>query len=334
MRLTRPLFLATVLALGLAQPAAADVPRAVQDQILPGFADFAGAARQLADAAGADCDAQALRPAYDAAFDAWMRVGHLRLGPGETAVLSIAFWPDTRGAGSRALARLLADRDPVADDPVRYARESAAARGFFAFEALVFDDAYAAEEGAATTYRCQLITTVAADLAAQAEALDRDWRDGFAPVLTSAGQPGNTIYLAPQEAVQALYTQLMVGLEFTEDQRLARPLDSFDNPHPKRAEAWRSARSLANLRASLAAQRALALALVDTPIPVTQAAFDAADQAAERIVDPGFQDIGDPQAWLRLDVLRQRVQAVRQAVEAEIGTALGVAAGFNSADGD
>lgn len=318
------------IALSMALPASADVARAVNDRILPGFDRFAGATQDLAGIAAQDCRAEAIRPAYDAAFDAWMQVGDLKLGPSETAALSIAFWPDKRGNTAKALARLIADQDPVAGDPADYAQVSAAARGLFALDTLAFEP----EPAGDADYRCRLVATVAADLAAQALALAQDWRSGFAPLLVTAGQPGNATYLAPAEAVQALYTQLVAGLEFTEEQRLARPLDSFDQPHPRRAEAWRSGRSRDNVVEALRAQRALALALSDAPLPATEAAFDAAEEAASRIVDPGFQDIGDAQAWLRLDVLRQRVSAVRDAVRAELGTALGVSAGFNSADGD
>ncbi|AUH35485.1 signal peptidase [Paracoccus tegillarcae] len=326
---------ATSLSLLAGGTAIADVAQAVQDQILPGLSDFADATLDLADVAVTDCDVAAIQPAYDRAFDAWLQIGHLRLGPAETAVISIAFWPDKRGTTPRALAQMIADRDPIAEAAADYAQASAAARGFFALDALLFDEALSVDEDEpAMAYRCGLIATVAADLAAQADQLDRDWRDGFGQTLTTAGQPENAVYLAPEEAMQALYTQLMAGLEFTADQRLGRPLDSFDQPHPRRAEAWRSARSLPNIRASLEGQRALAAALSDAPIPVTQAAFDAAFAAADRVVDPGFQDITDAQAWFRLDVLRQRVQAVRTAVEAELGAALGVSAGFNSADGD
>ncbi|MFV0303000.1 MAG: imelysin family protein [Paracoccus sp. (in: a-proteobacteria)] len=326
----KTIMLAAGLALSLAVPSRADLARAVETQILPGFADFTATAATLAETAKGSCDPAAIRPAYDAAFDAWLQVAHLRLGPGETMILSIAFWPDTRGATPRALDQMIADQDPVGTDPTEYAQVSAAARGFFALEALVFDP----EPQGDAAYRCALTATVAADLARQAAKLDQDWRDGFATVLTTAGQPGNAVYLAPEEAVRALYTQLLAGLEFTEDQRLGRPLDSFDMPHPRRAEAWRSGRSLPNIRASLRAERALALALADGPIPATEAAFDAAGRAADVVVDPGLQDIADAQAWFRADVLRQRVQAIRQAVAAELGAQLGVSAGFNSADGD
>lgn len=38
--------------------------------------------------------------------------------------------------------------------------------------------------------------------------------------------------------------------------------------------------------------------------------------------------------WLKADILRQDITAVREAVMAEIAPALGAGVGFNAADGD
>jgi predicted lipoprotein len=51
-------------------------------------------------------------------------------------------------------------------------------------------------------------------------------------------------------------------------------------------------------------------------------------------MDPAFQDVTDPQARLRAEVLQQAVRGLRGAVETEIGARLGIAPGFNSQDGD
>jgi len=142
-----------------ALPARADVDAVLDRHILPGLAGFAEAAGALADTAAADCRAPALRPGLDAAFDAWLPVGDLRIGPSETGALSIAFWPDPRGFTQRTLARLVADEDPVAGDAVAYAEVSIAARGLFALEMLIHDPAFAGY--GADSYTCRLAATVA-----------------------------------------------------------------------------------------------------------------------------------------------------------------------------
>ncbi len=61
----------------------------------------------------------------------------------------------------------------------------------------------------------------------------------------------------------------------------------------------------------------------------------AVDQAAASIDDPTFQTIAaDPSAWLEADILRQRITALRLAIEAELTALSGISAGFNAADGD
>ena len=88
----------------LSGPAWAGVEEAVGEHLLPGYAGFALATEALAAATQADCAPETWRPALAAAFDAWGPVADIRLGPAETAALSIAFWPDERGATARALA--------------------------------------------------------------------------------------------------------------------------------------------------------------------------------------------------------------------------------------
>lgn len=322
------LFPAAALTLGLASPALAGVDEALDDHILRGLATFAEAAEDLAQA---DCRAEALRPAFQATFDAWMLIADLRLGPSETGALSIAFWPDPRGFTQRTLARLIADDDPIARDVEGYAEVSIAARGLFALEMLLYDPAFA--DYAAGSAACRLAATIAADLDRQVDALAVAWTD-FADLLRTAGEAGNAIYLAEDKAVRAIYTQILSGLEFTADQRLGAPMGSFDRPRPARAEARRSERSLRNVVLAAQAARDLAAALADWDLPETDAALGRVREAAARIEDPAFQDVSDPQARLRAEVLQQAVRSLSEAIQSEIGARLGIAPGFNAQDGD
>lgn len=322
--------LALALAL-LGAPALADTERALAEHVLPGHAAFAEAAGALEAAAEADCRAEAVRPAFEAAFDAWMGIAHLRLGPTEAAAPAIAFWPDPSGATQRAVSDLLAAADDAALDPARMARASVAGRGLLALDRLLADPDLAGY--GPDDHACRLVEAIAADLAAQARALEAEWT-GFAETMRSAGEPGNDRFLAPREASGALYTQLVAGLTFDRDERLGRPMGTLDRPRPTRAEAWRSGRSVPNLAGSLAALRDLARALAPGAIPETEAAFEAALEAAGRLGDPGLQDLDDPQAWLRADAVRSRLDETLAAVDAEIGAPSGLSAGFNSQDGD
>ncbi|MDT8854910.1 imelysin family protein [Paracoccaceae bacterium Fryx2] len=122
--------------------------------------------------------------------------------------------------------------------------------------------------------------------------------------------------------------------QMTSDSRLARPMGTFERPRPRLAEAWRSGRSLRNVVLAAEAAHAFAHSLADGALPRTDAALEDVLAAAARITDPGFQDVGDPQARLRIEVLQQSVRAMHSAIEVEIGAALDIVPGFNSLDGD
>ncbi|ODM44315.1 imelysin family protein [Cereibacter johrii] len=318
-----------LLALLAAAPLRAGVPEAVSEAILPGYEGFTAATAALDTAARADCSAEALKAPWNAAFDAWMAVSHLRIGPSETdgRALAIAFWPDPKGSGARTQARLLDAADPALLAPERFAEVSVAARGLFALERLLYDPAFAGD------YACALTRATAADLARMAADLETDWRETFAPLVLTAGSEGNDRFLTEAEARQALFTQLMAGLEFTADQRLGRPLGSFDRPRPERAEARLSGRSLRNVELSLAALERLALALAPDS-PRTREGFDQARSRAANLDDPRFDGVADPSGRLRVEILQQRLHALRDVLSAEVGGALGVSVGFNAADGD
>jgi predicted lipoprotein len=314
----------------LAAPAHADVADAVNDRILPDLAAFRGATRALADTAAQTCDPAALRPAWNAAFDAWIPVSFLRLGPAEEhgRILAIAFWPDPKGIGARQLRQLRASQDPVVTDPAGFAERSVALRGFFALERLLYP-----AEPLTGDYICALIRATSADLARVAAEIDQGWRDDFAQTLLSAGEPGNTRYLTEAEAKQALFTQLMTGFEFTADQRLGRPLGTFDRPRPERAEARASARSQRNVELSLQALLAFGQALAG-PLPETRANVERALAATAALNDPDFSGLAQPQGHVRAEALQGLVRSAQDSAGAEAGAALGVDIGFNSADGD
>ena len=131
-----------------------------------------------------------------------------------------------------------------------------------------------------------------------------------------------------------LFTQLTTALEFDADQRLGLPMGTFDRPRPNRAEARRSHRPLRNVVLSLTALRQLAALLPDAAPEKTLAAFDTAIAEAARLDDPDFAGVDTPQGRFKLESLQNRIRDARAAAIAEIGPALGVSAGFNSADGD
>lgn len=305
------------------------VAEVVSDNILPGFDRFASATAALDAAAQNACTGPETEAAFHDAFDAWLGVSHVVFGPIEDKglTLSFAFWPDPKNQTGKALGRLLADEDPVVADPDAYADVSVAAQGFFALERMLFD---APETG---DYPCALTQAIAATLAKNASDVHTAW-GSFADVVTSAGADGNTRFQTEEEARRAIYTSLSTGLEFIHDQRLARPLGTFDRPRPTRAEARRSGRSLRNVEVSLIALRDMAMTFSDDPTPRLDAAYETAFGRIGAIQSADFSGVADPGQRLRIEALQVDVKEIQIETINEIGAAMGLSAGFNALDGD
>ena len=313
----------------------------VENHVLPRIAALAEAGAALDAAAQESClpgDA-GLVSAYNAAFDAWITASHLDFGPADEGhrAAALSFWPDPRGFGQKALKAMVLGADPVIDDPAAFAEGSVAVRGFFALEYLLYDPAFA-DLGDAD-YRCRLIRAEAADIAGLTGAIQAGWTTGgYAALMESAGE--NETYRSPTEAVQELYKTLYLGLEFTANNRLGLPMGTFDKPNPKKAEAWRSGRSLRNVMLSLDSLRDLANRmggpLAEHPDLATQIdyAFGRALEAVAEMDDPVLAGVADPIARFRVESLQTTLFAIRDAVRGELGPALGVSQGFSSNDGD
>ncbi|MEO9650246.1 MAG: imelysin family protein [Roseobacter sp.] len=320
--------IALVLCLAAA-PATADVSSALTDHVLPGYAMLAQETEHLSVAAAQDCTLPSLTARFNSAYDAWVAVSHLQLGPveDEGLLLAMSFWPDTKDRTGKALTRLTASNDPIVDDPTKFDDVSAAAQGFTALERVLYGAASDAD------YTCRLTRAIAKGLAEKSDRLFAQWPD-FAALMQTAGEPGNTRFQNPQEAQRALYTALSTGLEFMHDQRLGRPLGTFERPRPNRAEARRSERSLRHIQISLTSLEQLAFSLSDDALPKTKAAFSDARTRADTIDDPALAGVADPISRFRIEALQQSVREIQIAIVEEIGSPLGITAGFNALDGD
>lgn len=313
----------------------ARVEAAVETHVLPSYARFAQSSRALSEATGATCDPEddALRIAYGAAFDDWVRVSHLRFGPSETdnRAFALAFWPDTRGKTPKALAGLIANEAPAGLDVEALMQQSIAAQGFYALDFMLFDPTLMTLGEA--PYRCTLIRNLAEGIAIRAEAIHEDWTGGFgaAMMMPSTEGPYRTIEEAAGELVKAVAT----GLQFTDEARLARPLGTFDRPRPKRAEAWRSGRSLRHVVLALEATGELSVVLAgDTSAGERIAlSFETARNNA-MFDDPVFAGVSDPIGRLKVENLQQYVNGLRETAVGELVDLLDVSIGFNALDGD
>ena len=324
---------AALFTIAFATPAAANVDSLLNDYILPSWDSFAASAAELADQVGTDCSPENVAPYYNDAFDHWLNVRNLKLGPTENGTLNIEFWPDDRGFIPRTLADLIADQDPIAYDADEYATMSIAARGLMSIEMLVFDDrfnGYGAED-----YTCDLLKQITADFSAEVARQSGGWANDYAPIMLGQGDGVTTPVIDEEHAFATFYTQIVSGLENLTIQNVNRPLGTFDRPRETRANAWRSDRALRNIVLSADAMTRQAQLLMGTELPVTTAALGELHETATRVTDPSFANIEtDTQAWLLLQILGQNVDAIGAGVSNEIGLVMGISAGFNASDGD
>ena len=313
----------------LRAPSFADVASVIEKHIMPRHAAFSKSTQALAKDAHETCDPALLKPAFHAAYDAWISVSHIQFGPIEDqgSALVFMYWPDPKDSTGKALNRLISATDPIVDDASSFAEVSVAAQGFTALERLLFD------LQSDTAYACRLTRAIARGLAENSDKLSAAWPE-FANIMTTGGADGNTRFQSPAEAQRVLYTALTTGLEFLHDQRLGRPLGTFDRQRPRRAEARRSERTAHHIALSLAALEELTVLMHDGPLTQTRAAFADAKSRVAKLDDPMLAGVSEPTKRIRIEALQRKVQDIRNAVNTEIGKPLGIMAGFNSLDGD
>ena len=363
---------AYVLALGLfgaaAGEAVADDMAAYQrlndgliaGHIIPRYEALVEATAALERSAADFCEAPqpatlaSLRGGYHGAMDAWMGVQHIRFGPVELfrRYDRYAFWPDKRNATGRQLDALLAAADPAALEPQAFGRGSIAVQGLSALERILFatdSESKLVDAAGEEAYRCTLVSTIAANLSSMSVETLSEWREGerpFAQVIATAGED-NAYYRDAREATLDFFKALHGSLQLVSDLKLSRPLGSaLDKAKPRRAESWRSARSLDNLIANLRAVEAL---YGDEAGFGRYVVEDAKDETldrelrdrlavirvvAEDVKGPLSEAVADPNERTKLERLMGEVQDLRQVIETRLSAALGVQVGFNAFDGD
>jgi hypothetical protein len=309
-----------------------DIQAIVETHVIPRYQTLEIETAELSKSAAANCSTQNpdLITAYHNAFDAWIRVSHLRFGPSEAEdrAFALAFWPDPRGSTPKALSALISAQDRAASNAEDFAAVSVAARGFYALEFLIFDPQFETKDN--LDYKCELVQAVTKDIYRNSADILADWESSYGDLMAKAD---NDTYRSPTEAAQQFFTSLSTGLEFTSQTRLGRPMGTFDRPRPKRAEARRSERSLRNVVLSLSANRELAQ-LITAGNPEVDKAFQTALGRAEALGDPIFAGVAEPQGRFKVEVLQQSIDAIREILAQDVGPSLGIAAGFNSLDGD
>ena len=327
----------------------ATLASAIIDQVvIPAYAEHAQASQRLGPAIERHCmgsgevDTAAVRAAFDEAMDAWQRAWPFAFGPVMRGAgrARIAFWPGRPGSAARQIRTAMRTRDEALLDPKRLPAKSVALTDFQALERLLFEmphDAFTCGFAAAVAYH-------QAELAA--EILDAWTReDGFRYAALSAGGDSDE-YADDAEVARDLMRVLTESIEALISQKLERPLgESVANAKPKRAESWRSCRSLRNVVFNLESLRAL----VDTPGGFGDLVtahgeselahglgngFADAVSRAKSVTEPLRHAVSDPAERSKLLGLLGSLRALRALVIGPLSRTTGILVGFNSQDGD
>lgn len=349
--------LGVALLMPLTELAAATLPaenafadRAVHQVYQPAAERFSQASKDFLVAARGSCDVRSgealdtLLSRYESAVAAFSALELYRTGPllEDNRQNRLFYWPDKRRVGERQMRELLADANAAHLTGDDVAGKSVALQGFPALERLLYGKRtplHFADGSDAPD--CQVVMAIAENIDAMASAIDKGWQDD-APQVMSLLQPaaGSDFYRTEEEVLRSLVTQILVGADVVQDRKLSALVGEKANI--KTAPLWRSAQSLAMIRANLDSLRALSVdtGLAEQANLENELAFEfrSADQMLQKLqalpglVDDTGEFTDDAESLLRS--LMAVVGGIRYTLNDRFVATLGISPGFNSEDGD
>lgn len=319
-----------------------------QHHVQPRYQELANASQQLANATSTLCSKnnkrslQESREAFHQTMDAWQGIQHVQFGPVEFLMrnFSLQFWPDKKNLTSKQLNTLLSEENPDYLTPDYFRGASITVKGLPALERLLFGNA------PLSPYGCQLTHAIANNVAMMTASIDLEWQSQQLPRIDAAPD-GSDYYEDSTEAATELMKALVEPVEVIRDLKLLRPLHkSASRAKPRRAESWRSERSLQNIRLNLAAlaeiyrgdNNASVKALLinegqsDLAETIDQH-FGTLDTQLAAVKMPLYKAVKDEHAHQQLRAVSDQLKVLHKELE-EAMLALDIQLGFNSRDGD
>lgn len=333
--------------------------RVLTDQVVvPTYERMADDMVALSEAMAAFCAAPDERTlaaswaAFGNGMEAWQRAQVFTFGPiiRDGRAERIEFWPDKNGTRSRQLAQALAAEDPALLAPGGLAGKSVALQNLVSLEQLLDEQGAviaADQNDEAAGYACGLAAAIAGYQVGLAQDILDGWTEpgGYRDAMVTAAQ-GNSHYGSAAEAAAEFLRSLIFALEKIAEMKLERPLgDSLAQARPKRAESWRSGRSLKNIEANLETVSALYEVPGGLGDQVRASGADdldgrlrldlaAARRIAQELEMPLSQAVADEAARARLEDLEERLEELHRALSSDVARELDLPVGFNAMDGD
>ncbi len=331
----------------------ADTNLAITDRhILPRYQLLAEAGSALEQKVHALCQEpnertlNGAREGFHQAMDAWQGIQHIRFGPVELFLRHSRYelWPDKHSTGDKQMRKLLAVEDEAALKADNFRHTSVAVQGLSALERLLFTrtaEPKAFGLSGEPSYRCHLAEAIGGNVAEMGQDLVNDWRENYRNEILTA-ETGNDSFEASQEVSAKLLNNLHTQLQAIVDQKLLRPMaEDAASAKPRRAESWRSRRSLRNIALNLEATREMyrvgfAPLLRDEPELAKRidTAFGASIRLARESKHALYDSAAELQRRVALERLLEQTRELKRLVGNELPQALDLPLGFNSLDGD
>jgi predicted lipoprotein len=325
-----------------------EVNLAVTDaHVIPAYKAFAASAEELNTVAGGFCAAvnaeslAALQASFQRAMDGWQGVQHIQFGPITyfNWNFRIQFWPDDNGTGARQLNALVAAKDAAVLDNAAFDRQSVGVQGFQALETLLFDDTSLADLQA-DPYRCQVVQTIAANIAEIATGVATRWVNEFRATVETADERG--FFESSEDATIDYLKALVEPVRAIQQNKLEAVLgDTPEAARERRAESWRSQRTLRNIKLNVAALEhefsastpALSSVLHEADVEIVAAAFAKLGASLAAQPDSLAEALAAEDGHAQLREVVANFDALFEALEGALKNT-DLYLGFNSLDGD
>ena len=330
------------------------VERTVERFIVPGYAALSAASEELVESMAGLCAAPrdgsltAARASFTRVVGAFSRMQLFRVGPAREnhRFERLFFWPDRRGRGRRQIEALLAQEDERSLDVSKLREKSVAVQGLPALEYVLFGKGSEGLGNGDARFRCLQGEAIAGAIERTARRIHRGWTGprGFGDVMRAAG-PANPVYRTHGEVVEDLLGSAAEQLGIVQELKLGRVFrDGPTTAKPKRAPFWRSGLTLASVRDNvdgvleLLEEGDFGALLPETEAHLADRTGSELRRAREVLAGLSGGDLpgllSDPETHRRIAGAASRIGAAASLLGEDFPRVLGLAAGFNSLDGD
>ena len=299
---------------------------------------------------GADGFAQQLsevKSKYHGVMDAWQEIQHIQFGPVTyfNWNFRMQYWPDEKGTGSRQLQALVAGQDIEALESENFGRTSVGVQGLPALENLLFSENSELELQEA--YRCQVLATISRNISEISTGIHQRWRDEFRTTVANADERG--FFESAEDATIDFLKALVEPVRRIQEQKVNEVIgDSPEAVRVRRAESWRSGRSLRNIRLNVAAlnslfigsegeaerqENALSTVLLEKDVTIINRLFSELEDKLAALPDDYASALAADEGHAEILKVAENLDALFEAMEAALKNT-DLYLGFNSLDGD